>query len=541
MSVNIIVAVGNPTNDRDFPIGKKGGMPWHNKADLKWFKNMTTGHPVIMGRKTYESIGHPLPNRTNIVISSNNDLWSENSGIRVYDSIENAINFAKTIDDEIFIIGGESIYDYALEHELVDKIYLDWIDENVPDADSFFPDIVCDENWTQEGTSKEIEKNNAYAFTYVKLKGKNNHVDEQYFNLIEDIIEHGEVKDTRAGKARSVFGRQMRFNLKEGLPILTTKKVYTKGVIHELLWFLKGDTNINYLVKNNVHIWDDDAYRYYLELIEKQKKLDNERIEELKHRYIDFENFLYERNKAVENVCTKEEFISKVQNVESEWFLDDNLSFFLYTYGDLGSVYGEQWTDWNGINQIENVINTLKTNPDDRRMIVSAWNVGQLKDMALPPCHYTMQFYTKKMTLEERIKWFEKNVGPYEYNENYELLNEWNVPTRKLNCMFNMRSNDIGSGTSFNWASYAILTHIIAQCCNMDVDELIYVVGDAHIYENHIALLKEQLNRNPYRYALPKLWLNPNITEFDKFEFEDIKIEGYKSYPPIKLPLNVGL
>ena len=223
---------------------------------------------------------------------------------------------------------------------------------------------------------------------------------------------------------------------------------------------------------------------------------------------------------------------------------------YTYKYGDLGPVYGHQWTNWGdyyyhsygkGINQIKNVIDTLKTNPDDRRIMVSAWNVGELDKMALPPCHYTMQFYTKKMTLGERIQWLYDNKN-IEIGENIELLDEWNVPTRKLSCMWNQRSVDSLLGLPFNILSYSLLTHIIAQCCNMDVDELIFNGGDCHVYCNQIDIYeKEQKSNNPHRYALPKLWLNPEISEFDKFEFDDIKIEGYKSYPSIKYPLSTGL
>ena len=526
MEVIIIVGVGNFINDKGFPIGKNGSMPWKNKADLKWFKDNTTGHPVIMGRKTYEAIGHPLKNRTNIVVSSRKNI----TGVEVFDTLEKAIEFAKEIDNEkAFIIGGGKLYNYALEHNLVDKVLIDLIDEDVKDSDTFFPDIVSSPEWIQEGTSTTVEKGIAYAFTYVPVTGKNNHVDEQYLNLVNEIIEHGEPKDTRAGKTRSLFGKQLRFNLKEGLPILTTKKVYTKGVIHELLWFLKGDTNIKYLVDNDVHIWDDDAYRYYLELMKEQN---------------------------IEKKAYSKEIFLKMVKLGSFSETFNNRDGSKYYYGDLGPIYGRQWTDWDGyngyhktteyhikgINQIKELIEKLKTNPDDRRLIVSAWNVGELKYMALPPCHYTMQFYTKKMTLDERIKWAEEHHINTNIAENIELLDEWNVPTRKLSCMWNQRSVDSLLGLPYNCLSYSLLTYMIAQCCNMDVDELIFNGGDVHVYENQIEIYKEQqMNNNPHRYALPKLELNPEIKDINEFTYDDIKIEGYKSYPPIKYPLSVGL
>lgn len=515
MGVNIIVAVGKFDKEKGYPIGKDGGIPWKNKEDMKWFTATTTGHPIIMGRKTYESIGHPLPKRTNIVVSTRKDLWQENANIRVCETIEDAITFAKAFDDEIFVIGGASIYNQALEKNLVDKIYINYLDEAVENADTFFP-LAEDYGFTT------VEHLGPTMVVMVKERGWDNWVDAQYLSLIEDILMQGEEKDTRAGKTKSLFGRMLRFNLKLGLPVLTTKKMYTKGVIHELLWFLKGDTNIKYLVDNDVHIWDDDAYRYYKEL------------------------FNDERNKQEtvgDAICEKDEFLNNVQlGVAKSGFFNRDGS--PYTYGDLGPVYGHQWRNWGGVDQIKNVIETLKTNPDDRRILLSAWNVTCVPLMALPPCHYCCQFYTQKLSHQERLDWLYKNDPGY--NPNFEgytekFLDQNGVPTRKLSCMFHMRSNDVGCGTPFNWASYAILTHIVAHCTNMDVGDLISTIGDAHIYLNHVDGLKEQMRRNPHLYALPTLWLNPKKKNIDDFTFDDIKIEGYKSYPHIKLELNVGL
>ena len=501
--VNIIVAVGNYVQGVGFPMGKGGSMPWHNKADLKWFKDMTTGHPVIMGRKTYESIGHPLKNRVNIVVTTRDDLWAENAGIRIYRNLESAVDFAKTIDEEVFIIGGASIYDYALEHDLVDRIYIDMLSEEVNDADTFFPDVMIHNDWEEVGTPIEIENRKAYAMQYVKIRGKENHVDDQYLALIDRIIKEGVEKDTRAGKTRSIFGVQMRFNLKEGLPMLTTKKMFAKGVIHELLWFLKGDTNIKYLVDNGVHIWDDDAYRYYLEVVKRCLGP------------IEFE-------KAYD----KELFLKSVKVGAFGQHLY-NFDHSAYYYGDLGPVYGRQWRRWGNVDQIEEVIEKLRSNPDDRRIMISAWNVGEIKDMALPPCHYSCQFYTKKL-------------------ENGK---------RELSCLWNQRSVDSLLGLPFNILSYAILTHIIAQCCDMEVGELIFNGGDVHVYENQIeTYLNEQKNNNPHMYALPKLVIKPMIVgqsdtqvstvvkkDIDTFNYNDFEIVGYKSYPSVKYPLSVGL
>lgn len=517
-NVNIIVAVGNYVSGKGYPIGLNNTIPWHNSLDMKWFKETTTGHPVIMGRKTFESIGKPLSNRTNIVITKNNDLWADNDGIRVYDTVEKAIDFAKTIDNEIFIIGGESIYKYVLENNLADKILVDFLAEEVANATSFFPNVFSSNDWFENSRPLEIESRKAYAMEYVKQNGVNNHVDEQYLNLVNEILEKGVEKDTRAGKTLSLFGKQLKFNLKEGLPMLTTKKMFAKGAIHELLWFLKGDTNIKYLIDNGVHIWDDDAYRYFLQTICKKP--------------------------GAGNAMDKEEFLKHVL-IGDEWHFFADKS---YRFGDLGPVYGHQWRNWNGVDQVKELIDKLRNNPDDRRLMISAWNVSSIPDMALPPCHYSCQFYTKEMTFKEREQYVIDHYAdgtvvyyPNDIERSNKIFDNAGVPKRKLSCMFQMRSNDIGCGTAFNWLSYALMTHIIAQCVNMDVDELIYTVGDAHIYKNHIEPLKEQLARNPHLYALPTLWLNPEKKNIDDFTYDDIKIIGYKSYPAIKLQLNVGL
>ena len=510
--INIIVAVGNHIPDKGWPMGRNGAMPWNNKADLKWFKDTTTGHPVIMGRKTYEAIGHPLKNRTNIVVTTRDDMWTENAGIKVYNNLEDALKFAKTIDEEVFIIGGSSIYNYALEHDLVDRVYIDLLAEDVPDADTFFPDIITNIDWDEIGPAIEIENRKAYAIQYVKIRGRENNVDSQYLNLVNRIIKEGAEKDTRAGKTRSLFGEQLRFNLKEGLPMLTTKKMFAKGVIHELLWFLKGDTNIKYLVDNGVHIWDDDAYRYYLTLVDKH----NEAIQaEPEHDWF--------KRPALPKL-SKEEFMENVRNGVKMWIVVDKAAYVMsyqpnafeyeYQFGDLGHVYGKQWRNWRGIDQVKDVIKKLRNNPDDRRLMISAWNVGEIKDMALPPCHYTCQFYTKKL-------------------ENGK---------RELSCMWQQRSVDTLLGLPFNILSYAILTHIIAQCADMEVGELIFSGGDVHVYENQIEEYeRSQKNNNPHMYALPTLVLNPEKNEIDDFKYEDIMIIKYKSYPTVKYPLSVGL
>lgn len=342
-----------------------------------------------------------------------------------------------------------------------------------------------------------------------------NSLDSHYVSLLEKIIADGTVKETRSGLVKSIFGYQIRIKLSDGFPLLTTKKMYYNGIIHELLWFLSGSTNIKYLVDNNVHIWDDDAYRYY-KSIHDMMALE---FPELK-------------------VMTKDEFISNIRKGGDDWYK----SMFNYRLGDLGNVYGKQWRSWSSydgassFDQIGDIITKLKNTPDDRRIILSSWNVADLGKMALPPCHVMCQFYTREISLENRMNIYVNGVKP----QSHEDLDKLGVPKRELSCMFFCRSQDVPLGTPFNIASYALLTHMIAQVTNMTVGELIYNGGDCHIYMNQMDGVMEQLCRDPHKYSLPALWLNPNIKHIDDFTFNDVKIVGYESYPAIKMPLSVG-
>ena len=212
--VNIIVAVANYYPEKGYAIGKNGGIPWSCPQDMKWFKETTVGHAVIMGRKTFDSLKKPLKDRINIVVTSKDIVTNGEEKVYAVKSVEEAISLAKSLTmNDIFIIGGASIYKYALEHNLVDKIYIDYLSETVEDADAFFPLFQSNHSWEEVGGTVEILKGKAYATEYVKLRGKNNNVDKQYLDLVNEIIEHGEIKDSRAGKTRSLFGIQLRFNL----------------------------------------------------------------------------------------------------------------------------------------------------------------------------------------------------------------------------------------------------------------------------------------------------------------------------------------
>ena len=297
---------------------------------------------------------------------------------------------------------------------------------------------------------------------------------KQYLDLLKKIKEDGIVKSDRTGTGtRSIFGYQMRFDLSEGFPLLTTKRVFLKGVIHELLWFLAGDTNIKYLVDNGVHIWDNDAYRFYKELCAKQ---------------------------GVEPISMEEFLVASQQQTPSP--------IEGYAYGNLNHVYGYQWRSWgkpdgSAIDQIKQVIDTIKNNPDSRRMIVSAWNVADVEDMALPPCHVLFQFY---------------------------------VADGKLSCQLYQRSADTFLGVPCNIASYALLTMMIAQECGLQAGEFVHTLGDTHLYLNHMEQVDEQLSRSPR--TLPTMRLNPDVKSVFDFKYEDFTLEGYNPHPTIKAPMS---
>jgi thymidylate synthase len=370
-------------------------------------------------------------------------------------------------------------------------------------------------------------------------------LDEQYIDLLKDILENGVKKETRNGGTLSVFGRQIRHKMSDGFPLLTTKKMAWKTMVTELLWFLRGDTNIKYLVDNNCHIWDGDAYKKY------------------------WFNWRPMKEDCGEDLTpyTQEEFINRIKT-------DDE---FAKKWGELGPIYGKQWRNWGGknvtnydlkdvkgsdqykvveaikngedvtkygvkieyqnnsIDQIANLIRDLKTNPDSRRLMVNAWNVGELDQMVLPPCHYGFQVYTREMTLEERLEWNYNNSDPLSRSMDYfpEHLDSMGVPKRKISLMWNQRSVDTLLGLPFNVASYGLLLLILAKEVNMVPDELIGNLADTHLYLNHLTQAKEQVKREPY--SLPRMEIKNCDIQNGEFEYE---LLNYTSHPSIKAPLS---
>lgn len=282
---------------------------------------------------------------------------------------------------------------------------------------------------------------------------------KQYLTLIEEVLSKGTQKGDRTGTGTiSLFGTQRRYNLEDGFPLLTTKKVHFKSVVHELLWFISGSTNIKYLVDNGVRIWNEWPF-------EKYKQSQHYKGE------------------------TIDEYVEQIKNSDE----------FAKLYGNLGPVYGSQWRNFNGVDQLSDVIKQIKTNPNSRRIIISAWNPADVPSMTLPPCHAFVQFF---------------------------------VANNKLSCQLYQRSADVFLGVPFNIASYALLTHMIAHVTGLGVGEFVHTTGDTHIYSNHIEQVNEQLKRETK--ALPKIKLNKNVTSIFDFKYEDIELEGYDPHPLIK-------
>ena len=491
----------------DFGIGAAGKLPWSLREDMAFFKKMTSstsnhsdGSPaaddgeekklksevmnaVIMGRKTWESIPskyRPLPGRLNVVLSKNTNVRQELAipdEVIIAESLENALiqlaepDMVQNIED-VFVIGGGSVYTEAIKSIFCKKIYLTSIENNFEGIDTFFPVIPANMYQLAYYSEAKEEKGTVYRFTrYERLSqtflcgvteaSETNAEEQQYLDALKDIMENGVIRGDRTGTGTiSKFGVQMRYSLRNNtFPLLTTKRVFWRGVAEELLWFVKGCTNANELKEKDIHIWDGNGSREFLD------------SRGLQHR---------------------EE-------------------------GDLGPVYGFQWrhfgaeyTDMHadytgkGVDQLKACVETIIRNPEDRRIIFSAWNPADLDKMALPPCHMFCQFY---------------------------------VANGELSLQMYQRSADMGLGVPFNIASYSLLLVMMAQVCGLQPGEFVHTIGDAHIYLNHLDALKEQVKRRPR--AFPKIEINSEINDIDAFKFSDFKIVGYSPDKTIKMKMAV--
>jgi len=497
-------------------IGLDGTMPWRFPKDMAFFKKVTSEcaeegkqNAVVMGRKTWESIPpkfRPLPGRTNVVLSRNANLREEAGlpdDVVLAASLEESLallakqqGVGGTVAD-VFVIGGGTIYAEALRSAQCRKLFMTLIHKDFP-CDTFLPDLAALgyakstalEAHVQKGACLEMavfERSGgaadgtaaagggaaasapiavaAVAATpprAVAAPAAARHPEYQYLDLIRDILATGERRGDRTGTGTiSKFGATMRFDISgDEFPLLTTKRVFWRGVAEELLWFISGDTNANTLKDKGIHIWDGNGSREYLDRIG-----------------------LTERAEM-----------------------------------DLGPVYGFQWRHFGadyvdmhadyagqGVDQLAKLIDTIKTNPTDRRIILSAWNPAAMPLMALPPCHMFCQFYVSA--------------------------------DGALSCQMYQRSADMGLGVPFNIASYALLTRLVAQACGLRAGEFVHVIGDAHVYSNHVDALKEQLQREPRPF--PKLKINPAKTDIDSFVYADFTVEDYKPHKKIEMKMAV--
>jgi thymidylate synthase len=376
-----------------------------------------------------------------------------------------------------------------------------------------------------------------------------NNIDKSYQLLLKDILENGVEKQDRTGTGTiSVFGRQIRHKMSEGFPLLTTKKMAWKTIVTELLWFLRGDTNIKFLLDYNCHIWDGDAYKNYC-------KWWNEVEADAKQHELYKDSVLLTKEQFIHNIKTDNQFAKK--------------------WGDLGPIYGKQWRQWQGwmaykkvddtdgfgslwYDQILRLVHSLKTNPDSRRLMVSAWNVAELDQMVLPPCHYGFQVYTRELSIDERLHLASQKYevfDPFDFHtvDHNEIDELYPVPKRAISLMWNQRSVDTFLGLPFNIASYGLLLEIIAKEVGMIPDELIGNLGDVHLYSNHIEQAKEQISREPY--GLPKIeiternWYQHQLVKerLGPKKFEDIilsyrpdcfELIDYQSHTKLRAPLS---
>ena len=488
MKFSIIVSLNNHNL-----IGENDKLLIHSKKDLKNFQQITTGKSetkniVIMGYKTWLSIPEgkrPLKDRMNIVLTKSH-IVSESENVKSFKSLEKAFSWSSKGGGEIFVIGGTQIFNECCKSEYIDnldKLYVTRFDDNYHPRNTthsfpsqLFNDMklvkqspinheICErphletpksflDEYLKEQTSKSI----SFTFDIYQNKNEINEEEYQYLNLLKKVLEEGLETESRNSKVFSLFGEKMVYDLSKGFPLLTTKRVGYKTVLRELLWFIRGSTSNKELTDKKVHIWTQNSSREFLD----SRGLDHEE-------------------------------------------------------GDLGPVYGFQWrhfgaeyedkdTDYRGkgVDQLQNVIDLIKNEPNSRRIILNSWNASDLDKMALPPCHVMCQF---------------------------------NVDTKnnKLDCQLYQRSGDMFLGVPFNIASYAFLTHIIGKITGYQVGRLIHILGDTHIYESHLDAVKEQIERVPYQF--PELSISNELTDINTIKEEYFTFQNYKYHDKISAPM----
>lgn len=454
-------------------IGANGDIPWVIPEDLSHFRNITVGNgknAVVMGRNTWNSIPEkyrPLQNRLNIVITrdfiKNGEKDKKDSfppDVIRCGCLDEAIQYVDNLGniDELFVIGGAELYYQSFYHPRLYKIYKTLVNSFKDiQFDTFVPKEIPAEFILEDVSDLKSHTNYQYQFqTFAR------HEEYQYLKTVKDVLRSGVMKNDRTGTGTlSLFGRNMSFDLSDNkIPVFTTKRVFWRGVVEELLWFISGSTNANLLKDRDIHIWDKNGSREFL----------------------------------------------------------DNLGFNERDEGDLGPVYGFQWrhfgaeykdcyTDYagEGIDQLAGVIEKIKNNPTDRRIVMSAWNPADMDKMALPPCHMMVQFFVDG----------EKG---------------------ELSSQMYQRSCDLGLGVPFNVASYSLLTHMIAQVCGLKAKEFKYCMGDTHVYKDHIDPLKEQLKRKPLTF--PTIELDPKVMDIDDFKLEHINLKEYKCHKKINMEMS---
>jgi len=483
-------------------IGRDGTLPWRLKGDMAYFKRVTTEAPaaqqnaVVMGRKTWLSIPkkfRPLPGRANVVLSRNPDAREQldlPEDVACYASLDAALTQMKAREDvaRVFVIGGGELYKAAIGDARCTEVLLTRVEDPkgiLPQCDAFFPDLTGTGFTTVSMSPPEKEGDLAYSFQTLtrecsstklgdvtnslteKLVEKppspppQNKEEQQYLDLIREILDTGVVRGDRTGTGtKSIFGARMKFSLRDDVfPLLTTKRVFWRGVAEELLWFVSGATNGKLLQDKNIHIWDGNGSREFLDK------------RGLPHR--------------------EEMDLGPVYGFQWRHF---------------GAQYGDMHTNYEGkgVDQLAECIRQIKDDPNSRRIVLSAWNPADLPAMALPPCHMFCQFY---------------------------------VANGELSCQMYQRSADMGLGVPFNIASYALLTRMVAQSTGLKAGDFVHVIGDAHVYLNHIDALEEQLKRAPRPF--PSLTINAAKKNIDDFDYDDFTVDGYKPYPKIQMEMAV--